>query len=103
MAVDNRFQALPFHEPTVVTILVQASFILLLNIVNHLLDSTTYCGLVGQILFGVLWGTPLGGFLDRAVEMTVVQLGYIGLILLVYEGVPPSLFFNQYHLTNHSK
>ncbi|KAF8243273.1 Sodium/hydrogen exchanger, partial [Wilcoxina mikolae CBS 423.85] len=86
MAVDDSFQALSFHEPTVVTILVQSSFILLLNIINHLLDSFTYCGLVGQVLLGVLLGTPLGGLLDRAVEATIVQLGYIGLILLVYEG-----------------
>ncbi|KAF8542198.1 Cation/H+ exchanger [Trichophaea hybrida] len=86
MAVDDSSQALPFHEPTVVTILTQSSFILLLNIINHLLDSFTYCGLIGQVLLGVLWGTPLGGLLERAVETTIVQLGYIGLILLVYEG-----------------
>ncbi|KAI5840584.1 Cation/H+ exchanger, partial [Tricharina praecox] len=67
-------------------ILVHVSFLLLLNIVNHLLDALTYCGLVGQVLLGVFWGTPLGGLLPRTTESTVVTLGYLGLILIVYEG-----------------
>ncbi|KAH0493246.1 hypothetical protein TgHK011_008160 [Trichoderma gracile] len=55
--------SLPYHEPGIVTILIQASFLLLLNIANFVLDHSLYCGLLGQIF-----------------------LGYLGLLLLVYEG-----------------
>ncbi|KAI5816269.1 Sodium/hydrogen exchanger family-domain-containing protein [Pyronema omphalodes] len=86
MVSSTAFEALPFHEPHITTILIQSSFLLLLNVVNYILDTLTYCGLVGQIVLGILWGTPLGGFLDRPAEETIVQLGYLGLVLLVYEG-----------------
>lgn len=78
--------SLPYHEPSILQVLVLSSFGLLLNIINRVLERYIYCGLVGQILIGVFWGTPLGGWLDSNVEIAVVQLGYLGLILLVYEG-----------------
>lgn len=78
--------SLPYHEPSILQVLVLSSFGLLLNLTNRALERYIYCGLVGQILIGVFWGTPLGGWLDSNVEIAVVQLGYLGLILLVYEG-----------------
>ncbi|KAI4718203.1 Sodium/hydrogen exchanger [Aureobasidium sp. EXF-10727] len=78
--------ALPYHEPGIVTILVQASFLLVLNGINWILDNIIYCGLVGQILIGVAWGTPGANWLSEEVQDTVMQLGYLGLILIVYEG-----------------
>lgn len=82
--------SLPYHEPSIVQVLILSSFGLLLNLTNWALERTIYCGLVGQILIGVFWGTPLGGWLDSSIEAAVVQLGYLGLILLVYEGtIPP--------------
>jgi hypothetical protein len=79
--------SLPYHEPSISTILIQTSFLLLLNIVNAFLDKALYCGLLGQVLVGVAWGTPGAKWLTLGVEETVVQLGYLGLILLVYEGM----------------
>ena len=38
-----------YEEPSVTTVLIQSSFLLLLNILNHLLDRLIYCGLLGQI------------------------------------------------------
>ncbi|KAI5848720.1 Sodium/hydrogen exchanger family-domain-containing protein [Morchella snyderi] len=78
--------SLPYHEPSIVQVLILSSFGLLLNITNWALERSIYCGLVGQILVGVFWGTPLSGWLDSSIEAAVVQLGYLGLILLVYEG-----------------
>lgn len=80
--------SLPYHEPAVVTILVQTSFLLLLNVVNAALDRILYCGLLGQVLVGIAWGTPGAKWLSVDVEEVVVQLGYLGLILLVFEGAP---------------
>lgn len=78
--------SLPYHEPSIQTILIQSSFLLLLNAVNHVLDAAIYAGLVGQILVGIAWGMPGGKILDVHAQEVIVQLGYIGLILLVFEG-----------------
>jgi hypothetical protein len=83
---SDAVSSLPYHEPGIVTILIQASFLLLLNIVNAALDRLLYCGLLGQVLIGIAWGTPGAKWLSVNIEETVVQLGYLGLILLVFEG-----------------
>ncbi len=79
--------ALPYHEPGIVTILILSSFLLLGNVVNSILDHFIFCGLIGQIGIGVAWGTPGGKWLSQEVEETIMQLGYLGLILIVYEGI----------------
>lgn len=79
--------ALPYHEPDIISILVTSSFLLVLNGINSVLDRAIYCGLVGQILVGVAWGTPGGKLLDTGFENSIIQLGYLGLILTVYEGI----------------
>lgn len=60
--------------------------LLLLNAINHILDNPIYCCLVGQVLIGIAFGTPSTKWLDKSTEEATVQLGYLGLILLVYEG-----------------
>lgn len=59
----------------------------MLNAVNYVLDNLLYCGLVGQLLIGIAWATPGAKWLPNEVETAIVQLGYLGLILLVYEGI----------------
>ncbi|PGG97955.1 hypothetical protein GX51_07068 [Blastomyces parvus] len=78
--------AFAYHEPTIHTILNSAGLLLVLNIVNTCLDKSLYCGLVGQLFIGILWGTPGAKWLDRGMETVIQQLGYLGLIMLVYEG-----------------
>jgi hypothetical protein len=85
--VSDNASSLPYHEPGIVTILTQTSFLLLLNVVNTALDKVLYCGLLGQVLIGIAWGTPGTKWLTVTAEETIVQLGYLGLILLVYEGM----------------
>ncbi|KAM0207105.1 hypothetical protein ACHAQI_007827 [Fusarium lateritium] len=78
--------SLPYHEPSITTIAILSGFLLLLNLINHGLDKLAYCGLIGQVALGIAWGTPGAKWLSRDVEDAVVQLGYLGLILLVFEG-----------------
>lgn len=78
--------ALPYHEPGIVTILILSSFLILANALNWALDRLLYCGLLGQIAIGIAWGTPGANWLSGDVQSTVVQVGYLGLILLVMEG-----------------
>lgn len=78
--------SLPYHEPGIQAILILVSFLLLLNAINAALDKVLYCGLLGQVLIGIVWGTPGAKWLSIEVEQVIVQLGYLGLVLLVYEG-----------------
>ncbi|KAK2594726.1 hypothetical protein QQS21_007576 [Conoideocrella luteorostrata] len=78
--------SLPYHEPGIKTILIQSTFLLLLNIANYILDRAVYCGLLGQVFLGVAWGTPGAKWLGVEAEHVILQLGYLGLLLLVYEG-----------------
>lgn len=92
--------SLPYHEPNAVTILTQSSFLLLLNAGNYLLDYGFYCGLLGQVFLGVAYGTPGAQWLGTEAEHIIVQLGYLGLLLLVYEGRSQSRTINR-RLTTH--
>ncbi|KAK9413481.1 putative Sodium/hydrogen exchanger family-domain-containing protein [Seiridium unicorne] len=78
--------SLPYHEPGIERIMILASFLLALNIINSVLDRALYCGLVGQVLIGVAWGTPGGKWLSSSLEDSIVQLGYLGLIMIVRAG-----------------
>ncbi|KAH6889818.1 Sodium/hydrogen exchanger family-domain-containing protein [Thelonectria olida] len=78
--------SVPYHEPSIEVISILSGFLLTLNIVNYGLDKVAFCGLLGQVLLGIAWGTPGGKLLNSDVENAVMQLGYLGLILIVYEG-----------------
>lgn len=91
MAIGNA--SFPYHEPSIETILIWTTFLLLLNSINFALDGLVYCGLLGQILVGVWFGTPGAQWLSQDLELAVQQLGYLGLIMLVYEGMMLDLVF----------
>ncbi|KAI0846378.1 Sodium/hydrogen exchanger family-domain-containing protein [Daldinia vernicosa] len=78
--------SLPYHEPSIIQLLTLSTFLLALNAINAVLDRALYCGLVGQVLIGVVWGAPGGNWLAAELQLAIVQLGYIGLVLLVFEG-----------------
>ena len=80
-------RALPYKEPGITAVLILSSFFYLLNLVNSFLDQWIYCGLLGQVFIGVAWGTPGAQLLAKAIQNVFTQLGYLGLLLLVYEGM----------------
>jgi hypothetical protein len=82
---------LPYHEPGIVTILIQSSLLLILNIINTIFDKLIFCGLLAQVFIGVAWGIPGAKWLSEDTEAVIMQLGYLGLILLVYEGAYTSI------------
>ncbi|KAI1301067.1 Sodium/hydrogen exchanger family-domain-containing protein [Xylaria venustula] len=77
---------LPYHDPSLIELLITSTFLLALNIINSALDRTLACGLVGQVLIGTAWGQPGAQWLSPDVQRTVSSLGYLGLILIVYAG-----------------
>ncbi|TDZ27886.1 Cation/H(+) antiporter 17 [Colletotrichum spinosum] len=84
MASDS--SSLAYHEPSIATIIILSGFLILLNTVNYGLDKLVYCGLIGQVFLGIAWGTPGAKWLSEELESSIMQLGYLGLILIVYEG-----------------
>jgi len=69
-------------------ILSLTSLLLLLNGIRYILDRLLYCGLIGEVLIGIIWGLPVGGtaWLTLGMQETIQALGYLGLIGLVFEG-----------------
>lgn len=83
--------SLPYREPGITDILTWSSFLLVLNTIDHIFNRFIYVGLLGQILVGIAWGTPGGKLLGIDGESIIVSMGYLGLILLVYEGFQSSV------------
>lgn len=79
---------LPYQEPGIVTLLSLSSLLILLNLVHWIFDKVLYCGLIGQILIGIVWGIPVGGtaWLTEGTQDAIQAFGYLGLICLVFEG-----------------
>lgn len=77
---------LQYHEPAIISILVLISFFFFLSSFGWVFTKLIRAGLVGQILLGILYGTPVGNILDTEWQETFLALGYIGLILIIFEG-----------------
>lgn len=61
---------------------------MLLNGSRYVLNRLLYCGIIGEILIGIIWGLPVGGttWLTDGMQETIQAFGYLGLIGLVFEG-----------------
>jgi hypothetical protein len=77
---------LPYREPSVPELLGLSSFIYLLNVVRDLFN-LLYAGVVGELVLGIVYGTPLLGILSLEWEQTMSNLGYIGLVIILFEGI----------------
>lgn len=75
-------------QPTPVQTLILGSYFYLLNLFRWAFEKTLHAGLVGEIALGIIYGTPLAGILTNEWEETLWQVGYIGLMLIVFEGTP---------------
>jgi hypothetical protein len=75
-----------YEEPAVSSLLILSSWLYLLNVFGYLAQQLLSAGLLGQILIGVIYGTPLAGWLDESSEEAFVVLGYVGLLVVVFEG-----------------
>jgi hypothetical protein len=43
-------------------------------------------GIIGQIAVGIIYGVPLANILEHTWQETFLALGYVGLILIIFEG-----------------
>ncbi len=79
---------LPYEQPSIIVILSLTSFLILLNGIRYVLDKLLYCGLIGEIFIGIIWGLPVGGtaWLTDGTQEVIQAFGYLGLVGLVFEG-----------------
>ncbi|WVW82673.1 hypothetical protein I302_104684 [Kwoniella bestiolae CBS 10118] len=83
-----------YHEPTIVQLIILSSWIYLLNLFGWMSQHLLSAQLLGQILIGIIYGTPLAGWLEESWEEAFIAVGYVGLLLIVFEGGLTSSFSN---------
>lgn len=45
-----------------------------------------HAGIIGQIAVGIIYGKPLADILEMDWQKTFLAVGYVGLILIIFEG-----------------
>jgi Kef-type K+ transport system membrane component KefB len=84
--MTNTTHSFAYVEPTIVSLQMLSSFIYLLNVARSLAHRLFYAGLIGEILVGIIYVAPLANILKTEWEQTILDFGYLGLLLLVFEG-----------------
>ncbi|KAI5268792.1 CPA2 familytransporter [Aureobasidium subglaciale] len=70
----------------VVHILTLISFFFFLSIAEWLSSIVFRAGIIGPIIVGIIYGMPLADILLEIWQETFLAIGYIGLILIIFEG-----------------
>ncbi|GES64608.1 sodium/hydrogen exchanger [Aspergillus terreus] len=77
---------LPYHEPGIVEILIIISFFFILSLAEWASAKIIRAGIIGHIAVGIIYGKPLADILEADWQKTFLSLGYVGLILIIFEG-----------------
>lgn len=62
------------------------SFFTFLWLFEKISSKTIKAGIIGNIAVGIIYGRPLADILQTNWQETFLYLGYIGLILIIFEG-----------------
>ncbi|KZV75165.1 hypothetical protein PENSPDRAFT_647443 [Peniophora sp. CONT] len=76
----------PYEPPTIVEVLILSSYVYVLNAVGAIFETGIHADLVGYLVVGMVYGPPLGNIIPTAWLQCFTSVGYIGLILLVFQG-----------------
>ncbi|GAA5935301.1 hypothetical protein JCM3775_007265 [Rhodotorula graminis] len=86
-----------YHEPGFVDLAIVVSFLYLAQVARNLANRLVGAGLLGEVAVGIVYG-PVAKLLDVAWMQTFLVIGYIGLVLIVFEGglmLQPKTFLPQ--------
>ncbi|WWC69083.1 uncharacterized protein I206_103019 [Kwoniella pini CBS 10737] len=83
-----------YHEPSIVQLLILSSWLYLLNLSGWISQHVLSAQLLGQILIGIIYGEPLAGWSSESRQEAFIAVGYVGLLLIVFEGGLSSSFNN---------
>ncbi|KAK3947674.1 Sodium/hydrogen exchanger family-domain-containing protein [Pseudoneurospora amorphoporcata] len=86
MSAQGNGAFLEYHESDIVSILTLISFFFFLAVSAWVADKVLRAGLIGQIIVGLIYGVPIGNILALKWQETLLALGYIGLIIIIFEG-----------------
>lgn len=67
-------------------ILIIISFFFFLSLAKWVSAKTIQASIIGQIAMGIIYGVPLANILEKHWQETFLALGYVGLILIIFEG-----------------
>jgi Kef-type K+ transport system membrane component KefB len=70
----------------VISILILISFFTFLSLAETLSTIIIRAGIIGPIVVGIIYGKPLTDILDETWQETFLAIGYVGLILIIFEG-----------------
>ena len=70
----------------VVDILILVSFFTFLGLAEYISSKAIRAGIIGPIVVGIIYGEPLANILHHVWQETFLYLGYVGLILIIFEG-----------------
>lgn len=87
MPADPSGAFFEYHEPSIVGILTLISFFVLLNVFGWLSNRLLRAELIGQIAVGLIYGVPISGILALEWQEAFLALGYIGLLIVIFEGL----------------
>jgi Kef-type K+ transport system membrane component KefB len=76
---------IPYEAPELPILLTISSYIYLLNIAEAIFKALINAGLIGSLAVGVIFGPEVSNLLPDYIQHTFTLLGYIGLLLLVFE------------------
>ncbi|KAI1533491.1 KefB Kef-type K+ transport systems membrane component [Pyrenophora tritici-repentis] len=86
MSSSDAAPFLQYHEPEIVDILILVSFFTFLWISEYVSAKLLRAGIIGPVVVGIIYGEPLANLLHRDWAETFLYLGYIGLVLIIFEG-----------------
>ncbi|KAF8911337.1 hypothetical protein CPB85DRAFT_1375888 [Mucidula mucida] len=77
--------AFSYDIPEIPLLLTLASFIFILNVAEELANNLLKAGLLGSIVVGIIYGPEAANIIPLGGQETFLVLGYIGLLLIVFE------------------
>lgn len=76
----------PDWADSVVEILIIISFFFFLSLAEWVSAKVLRAGIIGQIAIGIIYGKPLADILEMDWQKAFLAVGYVGLILVIFEG-----------------
>lgn len=75
----------PYESPALTRLLTLSAFLYLINLADALFAQLINAGLLGPLAVGIIFGPQVANLLSESIQSTFISLGYIGLILLVFD------------------
>jgi len=75
----------PYNPPGIPQLLSISGYLYLLSFTSTLFSQVIGAPLLGPLLVGILFGPVLAGLIPESAQRTFIDLGYVGLLLIVFE------------------